>query len=268
VTRGLADPSSVCELPPEPESNCEPVDAFIPFCPVVFKCVVPAFDVWRPGPFLSSLDLQLSDGHGCFPVMYPVNMRWIIDDGLHSLHLHFQHMRVCTRLLFVLLGKDGTGVWLSGFEHAVKITTGDYARQVRTDGNLAYIAPEQTGRMDADIDYRTDLYSLGAMFYEMLTGRTPFETEDSLELIHSHLARIPECPSDVDHRILRPLSDIVMRLLMKKADWIVSIGEAIACIKDPVVIKKILVHPQEKSLIRAARLLPDSRASPQSGLFG
>ena len=82
MTRGLADPPSVCELPPEPESNCEPVDAFIPFCPVVFKCVVPAFDVWRPGPFLSSLDLQLSDGHGCSPVMYPVKMRWIIDDGL------------------------------------------------------------------------------------------------------------------------------------------------------------------------------------------
>jgi len=118
----------------------------------------------------------------------------------------------------VLLGKDGQGAWLSGFEHAVRLSTGDYARQVRTDGNLAYIAPEQTGRMDADIDYRTDLYSLGAMFYEMLTGRTPFETDDSLELVHSHLARIPECPSDVDHEIPRPLSDIVMRLLMKKAD--------------------------------------------------
>lgn len=118
----------------------------------------------------------------------------------------------------VLLTRDGQGVWISGFEHAVKLTTGAHARQVRTDGNLAYIAPEQTGRMDTDIDYRTDLYSLGAIFYEMLTGKPPFETEDSLELVHCHLARTPECPSDVDPEIPRPLSDIVMRLLKKKAD--------------------------------------------------
>lgn len=118
----------------------------------------------------------------------------------------------------VLLGKDGQDVWISGFEHAVKLTNGAHARQVRTDGNLAYIAPEQTGRMDTAIDYRTDLYSLGAMFYEMLTGKPPFKTEDSLELVHCHLARIPEYPSDVDPEIPRPLSDIVMRLLKKKAD--------------------------------------------------
>ncbi len=89
---------------------------------------------------------------------------------------------------------------------------------VRAEGNLAYIAPEQTGRMDADIDYRTDIYSLGTMFYEMLTGKPPFETKDHLELVHCHLARIPQHPSDVAPEIPRPLSDIVMRLLMKKAD--------------------------------------------------
>ena len=118
----------------------------------------------------------------------------------------------------VLLGKGGQGVWISGFDHALRLNAAAHPQQVRAHGNLAYIAPEQTGRIDADIDYRTDLYSLGVMFYEMLTGKPPFETEDPLELIHCHLARIPKNPCDIDAKIPRPLSDIVLRLLMKKAD--------------------------------------------------
>ena len=118
----------------------------------------------------------------------------------------------------VLLGNDGQGAWISGFEHALKLNAVAHDRHVCAEGNLAYIAPEQTGHMDTGVDYRTDLYSLGAIFYEMLTGKPPFETEDPLELVHCHLARIPQAPSDADPEIPRPLSDIVMRLLMKKAD--------------------------------------------------
>ena len=133
--------------------------------------------------------------------------------------LHRQRI-VHTRLRpdVVLLGKDGQGVWISGFDHAVKLNAGVHARHVLSEGNLAYIAPEQTGRIDADIDYRTDLYSLGVIFYEMLAGEPPFEVEDPLELIHCHLARIPVRPDVLDPHIPRALSDIVMRLLMKKAD--------------------------------------------------
>ena len=77
---------------------------------------------------------------------------------------------------------------------------------------------EQTGRIDAGIDHRTDLYLLGVLFYEMLTGKPPFETLDPLELIHAHLARLPTPPGAVDSTIPGPLSEIVMRLLMKKPD--------------------------------------------------
>ncbi|MEA2094110.1 MAG: AAA family ATPase, partial [Pseudomonadota bacterium] len=133
--------------------------------------------------------------------------------------LHRQRI-VHTRLRpdVVFLGKDGQGVWISGFEHAVKLNATAPDRHVLPAGNLSYIAPEQTARIDAGIDYRTDLYSLGVMFYEMLTGKLPFESEDPLELIHCHLARIPKRPCDIDSKILRPLSGIVMRLLMKKAN--------------------------------------------------
>ena len=57
------------------------------------------------------------------------------------------------------------------------------------EGTLAYISPEQTGRMNRGIDYRSDFYSLGVTFYEMLTGELPFSTEDPMELLHCHLAR-------------------------------------------------------------------------------
>ncbi|MFX8887213.1 hypothetical protein ABTM83_19140, partial [Acinetobacter baumannii] len=58
-------------------------------------------------------------------------------------------------------------------------------------GTLAYIAPEQTGRVNRSVDYRADFYGLGATFYECLTGRAPFGRGDPLELVHSHIARTP-----------------------------------------------------------------------------
>ncbi|MEO0971365.1 MAG: protein kinase, partial [Cyanobacteria bacterium J06639_18] len=59
------------------------------------------------------------------------------------------------------------------------------------EGTLAYLAPEQTGRMNRGIDYRTDFYSLGVTFYELLTGQLPFPTTDPMELVHCHIARSP-----------------------------------------------------------------------------
>ena len=86
------------------------------------------------------------------------------------------------------------------------------------EGTLAYMSPEQTGRMNRDIDYRTDFYSLGVTFYEMLTGRLPFESADPLEVIHGHIARTPPSPRDLRPEIPPPLSDIVMKLLAKAAE--------------------------------------------------
>lgn len=85
------------------------------------------------------------------------------------------------------------------------------------EGTLAYISPEQTGRMNRVVDYRTDLYSLGVTYYELLTGKLPFESSDSMELVHCHLARRPLPPCEVNSSIPEILSDIVMKLLEKSA---------------------------------------------------
>ncbi|MDZ8025869.1 MAG: AAA family ATPase [Nostoc sp. DedQUE11] len=86
------------------------------------------------------------------------------------------------------------------------------------EGSLAYMSPEQTGRMNRSIDYRTDFYSLGVTFYEMLTRKLPFVADDPLELVHSHIAKIPVTPHELNNKIPLAVSDIVMKLLAKTAE--------------------------------------------------
>jgi PAS domain S-box-containing protein len=86
------------------------------------------------------------------------------------------------------------------------------------EGNPAYISPEQTGRMNRLLDYRTDFYSLGATFYELLTRRLPFETSDLMELVHCHIAKQPTPPHILNPKIPPVLSEIVLKLLAKNAE--------------------------------------------------
>ena len=85
-------------------------------------------------------------------------------------------------------------------------------------GTVAYISPEQTGRMNRSIDYSTDIYSIGVTMYEMLLGRVPFDSQDLMELIHYHIAKVPEPPHKIDPTIPRAVSAIVMKCLAKGAE--------------------------------------------------
>ncbi|MEH2072103.1 MAG: PAS domain S-box protein [Nostoc sp.] len=85
------------------------------------------------------------------------------------------------------------------------------------EGTPAYLSPEQTGRMNRMLDYRTDFYSLGATFYELLTGQLPFPTQDILELVHCHIAKPPIPPHELNATILHPVSDLILKLMAKNA---------------------------------------------------
>ncbi|MGL5061142.1 MAG: ATP-binding sensor histidine kinase [Microcoleus sp.] len=83
------------------------------------------------------------------------------------------------------------------------------------EGTLIYMSPEQTGRMNRGIDYRTDFYSLGVTFYQLLTGQLPFDSSDPMELVHCHIARMPTPPIDLVPAIGMVLNNIIMKLMAK-----------------------------------------------------
>jgi predicted ATPase/signal transduction histidine kinase/DNA-binding NarL/FixJ family response regulator/tRNA A-37 threonylcarbamoyl transferase component Bud32 len=94
-----------------------------------------------------------------------------------------------------------------------KISTADLL-----EGTLAYMSPEQTGRMNRSIDYRTDFYSLGITFYELLTGNLPFSATEPMELVHCHIAKTPAPPQQINPEVPAAVSEIVMKLLAKTAE--------------------------------------------------
>src|SRR5271170_470355 len=114
---------------------------------------------------------------------------------------------------------DAGHVWLTGFGIASRLPRERQspAAPETVAGTLAYMSPEQTGRMNRSIDARSDLYSLGVTLYEMLTGVLPFAAADPLEWVHCHIARQPVAPADRG-AVPDPLSAIIMRLLAKNAE--------------------------------------------------
>src|SRR6202048_1994560 len=108
-------------------------------------------------------------------------------------------------------------VWFTGFGIVSRLPRERQAAEPPEviAGTLAYMAPEQTGRMNRSIDSRSDLYSLGTTFYEMLTGVLPFTASDPIEWVHCHIAREPTPPSERSKEIPEALSTIVLKLLAK-----------------------------------------------------
>ncbi|MEG4572688.1 AAA family ATPase [Microcoleus sp. N3A4] len=120
----------------------------------------------------------------------------------------------------IIITSDFKQVKITDFSMATRLSREVHQNSNATvlEGTLAYISPEQTGRMNRDLDYRTDLYSLGITFYEMLTGVLPFNSTDPLELIHSHIAVTPVPPSQLNSEVPQMVSSIVMKLLAKNAE--------------------------------------------------
>ncbi len=87
------------------------------------------------------------------------------------------------------------------------------------EGTLAYISPEQTGRMNRSLDYRSDFYSLGVTFYQLLTGTLPFPSDDPLEVMHCHIAKQPAPPQEIQPDIPPVMGDIILKLMAKNAEY-------------------------------------------------
>src|SRR5258708_2287344 len=120
----------------------------------------------------------------------------------------------------ILVDRGGGGVWLAGFGIASRLRREPQAPAPPEviAGTLAYMAPEQTGRMNRSVDSRSDLYALGVTYYEMLTGHLPFTAADPMEWVHCHIARKPVPPNERVAGVPGPLSALVMMLLAKTGE--------------------------------------------------
>lgn len=123
------------------------------------------------------------------------------------------------------------------------------------EGNLLYISPEQTGRMNRRIDYRTDLYSLGCTLYFLLSGKAPFDLADPLEVIYSHMAKEPAAFTELGLNIPEQVSKIVFKLLFKNPEvrYQTALGlkydleECLKAINSGLIIKKFKLQSKDNS---------------------
>lgn len=120
----------------------------------------------------------------------------------------------------ILIHPQTKAIKLTGFGIAARLVHAPSALTGANliEGSLAYMSPEQTGRMNRGIDHRSDLYSLGVVFYQMLTGELPFQAADPLEWVHCHVARQPRSPVEIAPAIPETLAAIVLKLLAKQAE--------------------------------------------------
>ena len=120
----------------------------------------------------------------------------------------------------ILVNRETNQVWLTGFGIASRLPRERQSPEPPEfiAGTLAYMAPEQTGRMNRSIDSRSDLYSLGVTLYEMLIGSLPFMASDPMEWVHCHIARKPVPPSERLKDVPAPVSAIITKLLAKTAE--------------------------------------------------
>ena len=142
-----------------------------------------------------------------------------LSDILHDLHQH-RVIHKDIKPANILIHPQSKQVKLIDFSVASVLPKETQALQSpqMLEGTLAYLSPEQTGRMNRGIDYRTDYYSLGVTLYQLLTDRLPFSGDDPLELIHCHLARMPVPVSQLKAEVPAPVSAIVAKLMAKNAE--------------------------------------------------
>ncbi|MEM1283574.1 MAG: AAA family ATPase, partial [Chlamydiota bacterium] len=135
---------------------------------------------------------------------------------IHSLNIIHKNLNpkcifYCSEDLMVKVGNFSIATKL-------KRTMVPTAPPSQLQGSLEYMAPEQTGRMNRPLTLRADLYSLGIIYYEMLTGSAPYISDEPMKIIFGHIANVPQAPHKINEDIPPVLSDIVMKLLSKMAE--------------------------------------------------
>ena len=183
-----------------------------------------AIEPWQHGYALILEDfggtsLQQYRGHDPLPLIETLGIALQLVDILHDLANHnIVHKDI--KPANILIRPNSKQVQLIDFSIATRLPKETQNLQSPTvlEGTLAYLAPEQTGRMNRGLDYRADFYGLGVTLYELLTGELPFVATEPLELVHCHIAVPPTPPHERNPRIPPMVSQLILKLMEKNAE--------------------------------------------------
>ncbi|WP_411678918.1 serine/threonine protein kinase [Clostridium thailandense] len=167
---------------------------------------VPVFQSIRKG------DKQLST----YKLMLILNIFIEIAQAIEKLHnRNLIHKDINPGIFLINQDFSEVGILDFGLTKKMNYSGKEFHNNERSEVLLPYVSPEQTGRTGRFIDYRTDFYSLGVSMYELITGQRPFDTDNILEMIHNHIAKIPVTPHMVNQDIPKPVSAIIMKLMAR-----------------------------------------------------
>ena len=167
----------------------------------------------------SVADQIAAEGRRSLPLGRALALAAAVAEALGQIHeLDVIHKSVIPRN--ILVGSRPDAIRLIDFRISSELSLERQgaASARHLEGALPYISPEQTGRMNRDLDYRSDYYSLGVTLFELLTGQLPFQADSVLSWVHCHISRQPPSPSAVNSAIPEPVSAIVLKLLAKNAE--------------------------------------------------
>lgn len=142
-----------------------------------------------------------------------------LSQALEVIHQHqIIHKDICPRN--ILIHPDTQEIKISDFGISSQLHhETQHSLSLRMlEGSLPYLSPEQTGRMNRTLDYRGDFYSLGATFYQLLTGRLPYTASDTMGWVHCHVAKIPAPVNKIKRNVPPVINEIIMKLLAKNAE--------------------------------------------------
>ncbi|WP_159787044.1 trifunctional serine/threonine-protein kinase/ATP-binding protein/sensor histidine kinase [Sodalinema gerasimenkoae] len=167
----------------------------------------------------SSQTVVALEGNSMFPLNLFLSIAIQLADALHHLYQH-QVIHKDIKPANILINPEQQTIQVIDFSISSLLPreTQDIKNPTVLEGTLAYLSPEQTGRMNRGVDYRSDFYALGVTFYQLLTGVLPFASDDPMELVHYHLAKTATPIHAVNANIPSVLSDIVAKLMAKNGE--------------------------------------------------
>ncbi len=170
-------------------------------------------------PFGRSLAEQIAArSHRKFPLMRFLKIAVCLAETLARVHeLDIVHKNIEPHSILID-DTDAARLIDFGISSELSRERQNYELSKRLEGKLPYISPEQTGRMNRDLDYRSDYYSLGVTLFELLTGEMPFHGDSALEWVHNHIGKSPRSPSEIDRSIPEAVSAILLKLMAKNAE--------------------------------------------------